>query len=241
MTLVQKEVKVVYVGSTRVRPSGWWWQPWANTLLYFPLTDNSTDVVNNVSMNATWSVTYTTPTWANIKCATFNWSSYLYNSSISTSYLPQWTSNRTMSLWLNFTWSISSWYLSICWYGNDATNKMFTIIKNWWVPRNFSISQYGAQPPDLSWSLSPVQNTWYNLVTTYDWTNWKLYINWTLCVTWTYSISTTWWPIFLWNRHWGTEVCPAWYASSFIIEDKARTAQEVADYYDLTKSLYGIS
>lgn len=214
------------------------WQPWANTLLYFPLTDNSTDTQNNVSLNSTWTVTYTTPTWVNKKCAYFDGSSYLYNSSVSTSYLPQWASARTMSLWLNFTWAIPTNYASICGYGNESMNQMFNIIKfiqNTFANSNsFNLSQYWTQPETWTF-IVPQQNTWYNLVTTYD--NWvrKLYINNSLDISWTYTINTTWWHLYLWNRHWGAEVCWAWYASNFIIEDVAWSSQDVSDYYNLTK------
>ena len=72
------------------------WQPWANTLLYFPLENNAIDIVNNVSLTSSWTTNYTT-VWG-VQSAEFTKSNWLSNNNVSV--IPQWDVAKTLSVWL---------------------------------------------------------------------------------------------------------------------------------------------
>ena len=115
-----------------------------------------------------------------------------------------------------------------------------------------SSSRYG------SWTTI-VANKWNNVVVVKDTSlssdNTKIYINWNL--SWQWNSWTTGWAWWNWAQSYdnkqgiltsrneagsGYEWMYALNgnAREFIIEDKARTSQEVADYYDQTKANYGL-
>ena len=55
MTLVQKEVKKVRKGTTLVRPTSGTYSPTTDTLAYYPLINNATDVMGNTTLGGTKS------------------------------------------------------------------------------------------------------------------------------------------------------------------------------------------
>jgi hypothetical protein len=80
-------------------------------------------------------------------------------------------------------------------------------------------------------------NTWTNAIFTNDsWTQ-KLYINWQEVWTSSQTLDTQN-SLNIWWRY--ASYYFDWKISEFIIENQARTAQEVADYYNQTKSNYGL-
>ena len=80
---------------------------------------------------------------------------------------------------------------------------------------------------------------WYYVTAVQEWNTVKGYLNWVL--KWESTTrpnqTPTWWS--LWAVHETTHSDKyIWYMSDVILEDKARTAQEISDYYDFTKSNY---
>jgi hypothetical protein len=81
--------------------------------------------------------------------------------------------------------------------------------------------------------------------TTWVWSHicyasWKIYLNWTDITTstgsWTMAV---WYAYTIWQQNNGS-TSYLWYMSELIVETKWWTPQEVSDYYNSTKSNYGL-
>ena len=208
-----------------------WWQPWANTIAYYPL--DSTNTVNDLSWNnhtLTASWTYSFDSLA-VHFSTI-WDNYLICSDVA-----------VITIANNMTWQ--------CWVkADDNSSKpcfwvMSAVTDCWWnATWNEASGAYRMEC--LAWSYSADSDVW-------DWTTWHLYTvvlaNWVFtlyidCVPtatannwWTYAqtlylkINKIWWMTNRWKAQY----------SKFIIEDKGWTTDEMTAYYNQTKSLYGIS
>lgn len=71
---------------------GWgWWQPWAKTIAYYPLTTNANDTSwNNNDLTADSSITYSS-NWAYMPNSNYTWMTTPFTRSVS------WTT--TISMW----------------------------------------------------------------------------------------------------------------------------------------------
>lgn len=215
-----------------IKFAGWggWWQPWANTIAYYPL--NSTNTVNDLSWNnynlTNTNTTFGTNAW--VSCASFNGSNSKLTATIWT--LPQWANARTTSLWVYSQADTRS----IMWYWANRTRYWCREMMHGNSSEWFGIVCYYID--EYSWEN--ILDAWTLVTTTYDGDYIKIYINWELQYTSTaYTLETSWGNFEIGNPY-STNYF-YWYASNAIIEDKARTAQEIQDYFDQTKSLYGIS
>jgi len=226
----------IYTSSTPPAPTPW--QPWANTIAYYPL--DSTNTVNDLSWNNyTLATTHTSPTfWTYqwVDCASFNWSSTeLQTASVNPSVY-----------WNQFT--ISFWLYS------TATNTDQIPINNtyyWWGYYNWCIRAHSSSSYYYSFNLNcnssyKAWDGWSNLVFTYDNGTIKSYTNWVYNNTWTLSLSLSNNWLFTIGT-WHDENGDSWYCwynwglSNIIVEDKVWTAQEVSDYFNATKWDYWIS
>ena len=219
---------------------GWgWWQPWPDTLSYYPLTTVST--VSDLSGNsrnlveAGW-VTYWTYAWVN--CA------YINNTTVRNALYYQnaevwywgWGNPITISLWFYCTsfWNETG-MVSINnneWWDDRAIGIVLNNTCRWYIYRWWTNFVY---TPTLT-------SAWTNIVLTIDWVNMSIYKDWVLWETrpcgysqWTGQTYFWIWPKYPW---WYAQ---DWYYSNVIVEGRARTLQEVADYFDLTKWDYWIS
>lgn len=101
-----------------------------------------------------------------------------------------------------------------------------------WSRWNWSNSDYVSANYDCTdW-------TWHHVVIT-NGSNWlRIYCDWALKVS-SNNVrimkSDNWWT-FIW--YWKNWAIYLWYISNVIIETKVRTAQEVLDYYNKTKTKY---
>lgn len=217
-----------------------WRQPWPNTVLYFPLTSDAVDTIAWVSLsNWWWTVSYVNPSWLNISCAYFSSAWYLYKNT-ATSQLPTWASVRTISGWAYFESGSRSWIAN---YWSWANNQMCSLnVYESGISYGWRFTQRGSW--STRWSTQPL-NTWTNVVLTYDWSNIVWYLNWVQDNSWTYTINTSNSNLYLWVDMSSNMGGVSWwlqgYLSQVIIEDKCWTAQEVEDYYNLTKWDYWIS
>jgi hypothetical protein len=206
------------------------WKPWANTIAYYPLTDDFNDHSWNWYNLTSNSVQLTTISW--VKCANMN-NSYCTSNALVTS-LPYsivfWAKaktsgwNKAFSIMWQYSWSWGwSW---IMWWELSNTNNIN--IRYWNATNTYSSI---SQTIDTSWHL---------YVVTYS-TGWcYLYIDGTQTAnpksSLTNSVLNTT-PFRIWaNYEW--TVLWNWYMWAVIVEDKARTAQEISNYYNLTKSNY---
>lgn len=203
------------------------WKPWANTVAYYPLTSTSTNTDlswNSKNMTTSWM------TWGNyawVDCANSdNW--YIYRNDL----IFTWTGDFTINLYVYryydnneyenilFIWTSGGYNSLSIWVYND------TLWTFWWS--NDHNSNYGINTKE-----------WYNLCLTRSWNTWTLYVNWTAVDTWTVWFNPTSWNSYI-GRWFGSENKRPWYISKVILENKARTAQEVSDYYNFTKSTYSL-
>ena len=235
-----KDIKKVYKWSTQVRPTLWPREPWANTVAYYPLT-SATTVNNQVSWgtNLTSSnIVFGIANWVN--CATISWNTDDYHNADKLLYwnitwLPTWASPRTFSRWVyqsNAAASLDACYL---WQWQTSNNKGILLAQ--WIDANgdIFISQYWSS----SSSASPIIWQRHHNVLVYDGSKFVYYVNTVATITWTYTINTWSNKFSIW---WATEN-GAWSSfngsfSDLIIENKAWTSQDVADYYNLTKWNY---
>lgn len=212
-----------------------WWQPWANTILYMPL--DSTNTVNDLSSNSNnWTISWTVTFWTNlwVDCGAFLNSGYItipYSSSMN-------TTNITISCWC----AIASGYGSNNWWIIAKT-----ALSNWHWPyhiANLSNFRFSINRDALSMdeAMFNWNNQWVYITCDYNGTTAHVYKNGVLIDSdsYTYDISWDTNPLVLW-AYYSSNYKMNWFLSRVIIENKIRTAQEVADYYNQTKSLYGIS
>lgn len=231
-------VKEAYVWTTKVRPS--WWQPWANTIAYYPLTTSST--VND--MKWTWPL-YNLTNNGNATFWTYGWVDCVYinnNSSVrnplSNSSLWSQLINTafTYSLWVNTTYvNAERWILSC---NNGSWNEDRSIAVMWDATFRFYINSGGL---NFAFTSTVSANTWYYIVATFDWTNMKIYLNWALCQTrpsW-YS-EETWQTFWIWPKHPAQNNGFVWYVSNVIVERGAWIQKKITDYFRQTKATYWI-
>lgn len=208
----------------------WKWKPWANTVAYFPL--DSTNTVNDLSWNSynltnSWA-TFWTNAW--VDCMVCN-SSKSVSWSIAT--LPQWATARTFNFWVYNNTATAPWWVEMYFFcGTENTNKMILFANNW--DNNWDwITQYWTS----SWMIvSNLRQQRFNACVVYDWSKFLYYRNWSYVWWWTYTINTSWTSFKIYGRSWWNN--GEKFYSNFIIENKARTADEVAKYYNSTKANY---
>lgn len=208
---------------------GWgWWLPWANTIAYYPFT--STDTIQDKS----WNWNNLTNSWATFQ--TFNGVDCMFcdgttkSVSWNITWIPQWANVRTFNFWCYNNQATPLTLEMYFTYWEEDTNKMVMP----YCDSDDGVTQYG-----VGWTFwTALRSQWFNLCLVYDWSKFLEYINWSYVWDWTYTINTTWTLFKIYWRSWWSDWSK--YYSNFIIEDKARTAQEVADYFDQTKADYWI-
>ena len=213
---------------------GWWRQPWANTLAYYQFDNNLNDSSwNNRNFTVkTWTVTYSTTSWG-AKYAYFNNSTWTNYYEMSLNY----TAPMTVSFFFNpqadyGTWTSTVHTIFEIWY-NQGYCRWFNTLGISWDGIS-SVPFYAMQT-----------NQWYLVTYTRNGSSWKMYINGTLNGSWTPNHTTGTRTVRVCiNQVWNTNnsnFANNGYISELIMEDKERTAQEISDYFNQTKSLYWIS
>lgn len=246
MTLVQTEPKSIKIWSTAVKrvtmwPNGTekqirpgWWQPWANTVAYYPLDTNFNDFSWNWYNLSKGSWTFiTTLSW--VGCASFNGEqnqAYAANSSV-----PAWNTNSALA-WVYCTRGNYTQQWVLCSGSNSDT----------WEIRWMGVVQNKAYVTDWKtfdapWT-SDIYNGWHLICFTRTSGQWiKLYVDGSLETTSTVlgNRSATWltiWAKSVWWPYLNHTEPFKWYISNVIFENKIRTATEILDYYNNTKSNY---
>ena len=233
---------------TNIRKTRESWSPWENTMLYLKFNNNlNDDSWNGRTVTNSWTVTYNqTPSAVNLTT-----SSYLYSNNFD-----DLTHDRTVNVWVNLN-AWSAWNTEhICSVGwtQSANKVLFLWVSTWvhpssttWWPVGWLQFAFFGTDYYTTWSVVTL-NQRYNIVFTYNYTNKlaKAYVNWTNVLNQTfgtqYSLTThnlcIWWRSEAMGDTWHRV---QWSLSEYIIESKERTDEEINDYYNQTKSLYGIS
>ena len=215
----------------------WWWQPWANTLLYLPLESDEVDQSwkTGRTFSTSW-ISYTTVWWVKSAHVGASWWAYLtapkpivYNS----------VSQQTISVLYYVTSNYSSSRRQIIEFADQSDEYFNVALKEYTTVVQYSDSN------SWYWSWTTiVANQWNHVVVTWDSSARKIYINGSLAWTWSWSRYPwwSWWKGYqeyqwiLCNRDWGYGGALNWNARELILEDKVWTAQEVAEYYTWIKA-----
>lgn len=225
------DLKNAYIGEYRV--------PGENTVAYYPL--NSTDTLSDKSWNSydltnSWSVAFWIQQW--VDCAWFtswgssSWSRWLYRTS-DTIITPQ-STDLTFHVWL-YKWSETMYYNPRI--IGRYNSSIFTYASRSKISTADSTT-YGITPVEWAWFL-------FSCVYKYSDKTWDYYLNGAYQNTQTNSTPASYsnaWIVLgtrdgLWTWYWDKW---SWWMSNIIIENKVRTAQEISNYYNSTKSNYGL-
>lgn len=231
------EYKLHWAIQTFHRERPYEWKPGANTIAYYKFDGNCNDSSSN---------------WYNL---TNNW--LTFNTTLSdgtpVAYLDG--SSYAIKTWLNLSLTqgtINIWLKK--WQNSSSETRWQLASSAWWfriTPTSTTEWNIGHLCYYNGWKWNGSNNTgisngnWMNVVAVADTTGNRVYVNWQL-VTLSYSnwnSSTTMWSV-VWDtivigRHQSASAdWTKWYASNLIFEDKARTAQEVAKYYNRSKWNY---
>lgn len=224
-----------------IKFAGWggWRQPWANTIAYYKFDWDILDYSGNWWNLTAWPTSYTTlSSW--IKTAYFQWvNRWNWPKALQPIVFSGW--DLTISMWVNpwsnparvfyFEWTLSFRFAEIIIYNNK-------------LEFDFGNGSNAAQVFDVS--ATNTQGVWCNIVLTYNSNSWI----WTWSKNWD-QLATKSWIFYPTWQNWN--IFSIWYTSltswssnedtlsELIIENKTRTEQERADYYNQTKSLYWIS
>lgn len=224
------KIQRIYIGDHyQIYPK---WTPWANTIAYYPLTENANDYSGNWLNATNYEGTFSTQNWC-----------YLWTI-VSRLELP------SMTIWQTFT--INVWIKLPNW--QPTWDQEFNIYYDWSGSHRNILYRCSAWWIDCyTWNNSTSQNIktvsttfwtwWNNIILSKTWTFYSIYLNGNLLETFSsaYNVSIPWWSntIFVWHTSSSTSQHSAfWYIKDHIIENKARTAQEIADYYNQTKASY---
>lgn len=211
------------------------WKPWANTIAYYKFDWNLNDSSGN-GHNWTWSAwtaQYATlSSWK--KVAQLSWQL----NRITTTF--NWTP-ATVSLWVcknSDLWGDPrpTWWKQILWQNSSDGGYPWYYFRLSPNPNEmYTIYQSGTNSITTSRDFN---NVWMHLLATNNWWDTYFYINWEYQwkLTWNITKNTNLW---MWCApyDWSPRVF-VWYIGDVILEDKARTAQEVVDYYNQTKANY---
>lgn len=211
-----------------------WWQPWANTIVYYPFTSQTTvaDMSgNSYNLTNNWATFWT---FQGVDCVYVDWTTYLECPTAVT--VPDWCTILAWCYTQNTSWdfrrivNIAAGNRSLMLTYSTGNEWKWYNVWLWWRPTTNATSYYGA------WYL--VAWTWLSNVQ-------KLYIYWANTAVDITDNQNTYWMTNATlcvgadsSSHWDNFIGGV---SNLIIESRVRTAQEVVDYYNQTKSLYGIS
>ena len=213
---------------------GWGWQPWVNTLAYYQFNWDLTDGSgNNYNLTNSWT-TFTTLTSGK-------------------KVLSVEQASATYTWWPNLVWkdvTVSFWMADTASRSGYSDRPYITLDNSIVTSTHSWQSQWNKIYVWVQWQNNydnaPVYNdvnVWHHVVITFENSikQLKEYVDNSLKTTTTLTTwitdSTTairiWGTGYMWQVHFMMWDC--------ILEDKVRTAQEISDYYDLTKWDYWIS
>lgn len=212
-----------------------WWKPNVNTVAYYPLKEN----VNDYSGNwYNWSWNPNSFAWW---VANYSWASTTLPTSIINA------NPRTVSCWVNDEGvGVGTHNISV--YGQHTTvNYGFCLgynMKNNDNTYRINIVVSGgsgyATSNGVMYSYPTALTWWHHIVFMRDSSKSYLYVDGVYIGNTTYSGQTSSNTFYLWYDHWYDGWAWNGKISELIFEDKTRTAEEILNYYNQTKSKYWI-
>lgn len=224
-TTKSTDLKNAYIGEYRV--------PWANTIAYYPLDwslNDSSGNGNNWTVN--WTITYDTV--GTMQVANF-WGSWY----VTIPGLWTLTWSLTVNLWMKSTQASAHEIVLVALLPNtDNKNLSFAVDYG-----KATMFRWNGSTSQSCQSNTIVNDwVWHNIVTTINGNTQTVYVDW--ISKWTlscnYDIVSGIYSWFWVNIKWSTGTKYNWLLSNIIVENMPRTAQEITDYYNLTKSNYGL-
>jgi len=219
----------------QVRPNRWWWwQPWVDTIAYYPLKWDLNDYSGNgYNAESSWgTITYPNNEYANFSAAYARFpNGYSSGTTTDDITISLWARDITPSWWEGNMFVMGQDGFGNWWWAmirtENSNNDYLAYTVTWWAAQ--LTSAYNVS----SW-------VWHHFVETVSPTNreMKFYIDWVLKET--VSINSS-------MRIDGKSAIGKvgnyshnvnWDISEIINERKVRTDQEIADYYNQTKANY---
>ena len=218
--------------------------PWADTVAYYPFNWNMNDSSwNNRNLSvAQWTFTYWALSW---------WAKYVqtnfnsYSSQISN--FPLNSNSATISFWMSFVyWTAWNWNTSSTYWASVFdlvwSNNVLRPVLSWlynsslrywfWYINTVNQTEFYVPSVSESWHLYTIVCNWWTA---------SIYIDWALRKTWTYTVQN-WYGFILntvaWNSTQKRDYSSRDKLSELIFENRQWTAQEISNYYNLTKSNY---
>jgi hypothetical protein len=225
---------ISYCDAVSVTPQGWW-EPWANTIAYYPLNWDVLDYSGNSrNMSArTGSISYWTLTsWD--KYWIFDWNTIVTTANMTS------VNEGTLIMWLYYNNWASDWVPFVMNFDQNGsdTYRYFPLYDDWQgrYCLYFSGWPVATAPWYWQWFMFTIVQSWWTLTYYKD----GAYVN---------DYSSSGFVNLSWTNQWCIWWLARWtqyynkmngYVSNIIIEDKVRTAQEISKYYDQTKANYGL-
>ena len=212
--------------------SGWWgWQPWVDTIAYFPFSEDFNDKV--------WSRTLT------VNQCTISW--WYANVSGTNSYMRLsstiWGTDITINCWYYY-WGTSPYNTLFCYLNWGKHHALIPSAIEYWPVWQIWFYNDSISPWWFWGNIEMTTGNWYNIVITKSWTNEKIYVNWVSAIDSNNSFDNNSSPVWVIANSWANSSANQWSIGKFsevIFEDKVWTAQEISDYYNQTKVNYWIS
>jgi hypothetical protein len=208
------------------------WQPWENTISFFPFLEDALDTQGNRTLILSWcsvsSGALNITSWSNQYALLNTWIS---ESSITVSvwYYPTvFNSGGWNTLLCRNGWTYHHILINWWWAGSWQTVGTIWFYNSSWYPSNKVLS---------TWN-------WYHIVMTKNWTNEKIYVNKELVLDSNSSFDNATYNLsIVWNlsSSSGNNQWAQWKISRLIFETWNWTQQNIDDYYNSIKSLYWIS
>ena len=210
-----------------------WWTPWANTIAYYKFDWNLNDSSgngNNWTLN--WTITYDTV--GTMQVANF-WGSWY----VTIPGLWALTWSLTVNLWMESS-QASANEIALVALCPDTDNKNLSFAVNYGEATMFRWNGSTSQSCQSNTTVNDW--VWHNIVTTINGNTQTVYVDW--ISKWTlscnYDIVSGIYSWFWVNIKWSTGTKYNWLLSNIIVENTPRTSEQVAWYYNQTKSNYGL-
>jgi len=204
----------------QIYPAGW--KPWANTIAYFPFETDATDTQGRATLSNTWTQD---TIWYKFQNP---------GSNVIISWLNNYTV-RWYCAWAKLNSFTGGWWK---WSYYDKSSMWFFLADggttSWASVWIFYTSSYAQAKHSFSYTVGD----WVLIWVWYDWTNSVYWVNWDYWIIRASSGYNFWNTFCLLEAKSGQSVDMTY--SKLIVEDACWTQSQWVDYYNQTKSNYGL-